>query len=161
MRRPSGPVPPGVAKPPVVSGPKDGFDGSRRRRVPVLLVMAAALLGLGCGEAVRPVLGNLKIGAAASPFHMPVLENEKPPFEYPRDAWRQGVGGEAVLRIHITRKGTVDSVLLVRSAGHPSLDSAAVAGALKLRYRPAKQGTEPVAVWGTLPVRFPMPEEAF
>lgn len=126
---------------------------------PRTLALGLAVLSLGCAETVRPVLGGLKIGAAASPFHMPVLEDQELPFEYPPDAWRRGVGGEVVVRIRITETGRVDSVLLVKSSGHASLDSAAVAGALKLRYRPARQAEQAVAVWGTLPVRFPLPEE--
>lgn len=123
------------------------------------MVAVAAALCLGCADTVRPVLGGLKIGAAPTPFQMPVLQNEKVPFEYPREAWERGVGGETVLRIHISPQGTVDSAEVLRSSGQRSLDSAAVAGALRLRYRPAKQGDEPVAVWGILPVRYPMPSE--
>ncbi len=122
------------------------------------VALALTLLPASCAEGVRPVIGGLKIGSATQSFHMPVLEEQKLPIEYPRDAWAAGVGGEVLLRIRITEQGAVDSVLVVRSAGHRSLDSAAVAGALKLRYRPARQGKEAVAVWGTLPVRFPMPE---
>lgn len=129
---------------------------SRAREAAVAL--ALTVLSASCAEGVRPVLGGLKIGSAAHSFHMPVLEDQKLPIEYPRDAWAAGVGGEVLLRIRITEEGAVDSVLVMRSAGHPSLDSAAVAGALRLRYRPARQGKEAVAVWGTLPVRFPMPE---
>lgn len=124
----------------------------------VLIALAGLLVG--CAESVRPVLGGLKLGATPTSFQMPVLQNERLPFEYPRDAWKAGVGGEAVLRIHIAPTGVVDSVRVVRSAGHRSLDSAAVAGARKLRYRPAMHGGEPVEVWGVLPVRYPMPSEA-
>lgn len=133
---------------------------SRRRRAGparAALLAAAAAVSVGCADTVRPVLGGLRIGAAPTSFQMPVLENEKVPFEYPRDAWEAGVGGETVLRIHISAGGVVDSALVLDSSGHAGLDSAAVAGAMKLRYRPARQGDDPVAVWGVLPVRYPMP----
>ncbi len=65
-----------------------------------------------------------------------------------------------MLKIHIAASGFVDSVYVARSSGHGSLDSAAVAGARLLHYRPARHGDEPVAVWGYLPVRYPMPERA-
>lgn len=126
-------------------------------RTPLLLLLLPLL---GCADQVRPVLGGLRIGAAAEPFHMPVLLNEELPFRYPRDAWEAGVGGETVLRIHIASSGIVDSVQVARSSGHAGLDSAAVVGARRLRYRPARHGEEAVGVWGTLPVRYPMPEEA-
>lgn len=117
----------------------------------------ACLLLLGCSEAVRPVLGGLKIGGASTSFQMPVMENERPPFDYPRAAWRDRIGGETVLKIHIAADGAVDSVHVHRSSGHRGLDSAAVAGARRLRYRPALQEGEPVGVWATLPVHYPMP----
>ncbi|MFV1986929.1 MAG: energy transducer TonB [Gemmatimonadota bacterium] len=120
-----------------------------------------AALSMGCTETVRPVLGGLKIGPAADgPFVMPVLENDRPPFEYPRAAWLRGVGGETILRIHIASNGAVDTVAVAESSGDQALDSAAVAGAHLLRYRPAKRGEELVSVWAYLPVRYPMPTPA-
>lgn len=126
---------------------------------PVASALACLLL-LGCSETVRPVLGGLKIGGASTSFQMPVMENERPPFDYPRDAWRARIGGETVLKIHIGADGGVDSVYVQRTSGHRGLDSAAVAGARRLRYRPALQEGEPVGVWATLPVRYPMPSTA-
>lgn len=114
----------------------------------------------GCAETVRPVLGGLKLGRSGDAFHVPVLRNERSPFRYPREAWEAGVGGETRLRIHIDERGSVDSVYVLRSSGHADLDSAALAGARRLRYRPARHGEDPVAVWAVLPVRYPMPEEA-
>lgn len=114
---------------------------------------------LGCAEAVRPVLGGLKIGPGVEgPFVMPMLINDRPPFAYPQDAWERGVGGETTLRIHISSAGFVDSVLVAKSSGDAVLDSASVAGALLMQYRPARHGDSPVAVWAYLPVRYPMPE---
>ncbi len=82
---------------------------------------------------------------------------EQVPFAYPEDAWNRGVGGETMLRIHISETGTVDSVSVASSSGDAVLDSAAVAGAWRLRYRPARRGESPVSVWALLPVRYPMP----
>lgn len=117
----------------------------------------ACLLVGGCAESVRPVLGGLRIGAASTSLEMPVMENEKAPFDYPRDAWRAGVGGETLLKIHIAADGVVDSVRVKETSGHASLDSAAIAGARRLRYRPARHAGEAIGVWATLPVRYPMP----
>lgn len=114
----------------------------------------------GCADTVTPVLGGLRVGTGGESFHMPVMENERLPFRYPSEAWRERVGGETRLRIHIDRQGRVDSAYVVDSSGHAALDSAALAGARKLRYRPARQGDRPVAVWAVLPVRYPMPEAA-
>lgn len=124
----------------------------------VLLVMLPVLAA--CAESVRPALGGLRVGASGGSFHVPVMLNERPPFQYPRQAWKEGVGGETRLRIHIARDGSVDSAYVVSTSGHPALDSAALAGARELRYRPARRGDEPIAVWAVLPVRYPMPARA-
>ena len=127
---------------------------------PTVIILAGSWVAGGCAETVRPVLGRLKIGNAKGPFHVPELDTEPLPFEYPPDAWEEGVGGETILKIHITSHGGVDSVRVERSSGHSGLDSAAIAGAQQLRYRPARRGEDPVAVWGYLPVRYPMPGKA-
>lgn len=123
--------------------------------------LAAGLALAACADTIRPVLGGLKIGpAAAGPITMPILLNEALPFRYPEEAWKRGVGGETLLKIHIAISGTVDTVRVARSSGDRSLDSASVAGAWQLRYRPARIGDEPVNVWAFLPVQYPMPEAA-
>lgn len=123
----------------------------------LLLVLPAAA---GCADTVRPALGGLRLGSNGGSFHVPVMLNERPPFDYPEAAWREGVGGETRLRIHIARDGAVDSAYVLSSSGHPALDSAALAGARRLRYRPARQGGDSIAVWAVLPVRYPMPARA-
>lgn len=129
------------------------------RRAPAAAVLAAAVVLIGCSESLTPMPGELRLGVRGESFRMPSLLNERLPFRYPERAWREGVGGEVRLKIHITREGTVDSAYVVRSTGHSALDSAALADAGRLRYRPARRGDEPVAVWAELPVRYPMPAE--
>lgn len=129
-------------------------------KIQVALTVAAINVSLGCADTVRPVLGGLRIGVQPVTLQLPVIENEQLPFEYPRDAWKEGVGGETLLRIHITAIGTVDSVRVEQPSGQRSLDSAAVEGARRLRYRPALRGGKPMDVWATLPVRYPMPVKA-
>ena len=134
---------------------------SRPWRLALALALPMVATALGCAEAVRPVLGGLKIGPGAEgPFVMPNLINDRLPFTYPEDAWERGVGGETTLRIHISSAGFVDSVFVASSSGDLVLDSASVAGALLMQYRPARHGESPVAVWAYLPVRYPMPEAA-
>jgi len=111
----------------------------------------------GCSDAVQPALGGLTIGRPDESFQMPVMENEAPPFGYPDAAWEAGQGGTVVLRIHIDRSGTVDSVYVKSGSGASALDSAARADARLLRFRPARHGEDPVDVWATLPVRYPVP----
>lgn len=85
---------------------------------------------------------------------LPALRTEELPFHYPAHLWRDGVEGEVLLRVHITERGAVDSVELERSSGNAELDEVALSGAKRLRYYPALEGEQPVAVWAVLPVRF-------
>lgn len=120
--------------------------------------LATACLGAGCADTPR-MAGGLQLGVEDAPLRPPLRIDEDATFEVPPEAWKEGVGGTTVLRLLISRRGTVDSALVVESSGHPSLDSAALANARRLRYRPAAQGGEPVEVWGRLPVIFPIPEQ--
>ena len=87
-----------------------------------------ALLPLGgCADTVQPYLGGLKVGVTGGSYQMPMLLNETLPFRYPPDAWRNRVGGETLLYIHITTEGAVDSVMVLQTDGqehdrrrHPS-----------------------------------------
>ncbi|HSM09413.1 MAG TPA: energy transducer TonB [Gemmatimonadota bacterium] len=131
----------------------------RTASLPTLaFVLVFALAGAGCADTPRAV-GGLQLGVDDAPLRPPVRIDEGRAFEYPPDAWEEGVGGTTVLRLLISRRGTVDSVVVIGSSGHPSLDSAALANARRLRYRPAAQGGTPVQVWGRLPVVFPIPEQ--
>ncbi|MBT8487419.1 MAG: energy transducer TonB [Gemmatimonadetes bacterium] len=100
----------------------------------------AATLTLGCGaegeiEQPTPLFGNV-------------------PIEYPLHMWDQDMDGETLLRVRVGDTGTVDSVEVVESSGYASFDSAAVAGALDLRFTPARQDGERIEVWAHVPVRF-------
>lgn len=133
------------------------MNGSQRAAPLAALGLVLALAGAGCADTPRAV-GGLQLGVDDAPLRPPVRIDEGRAFEYPPDAWKEGTGGTTVLRLLISRRGTVDSVLVIESSGHPSLDSAALSNARRLRYRPAAQGGTPVEVWGRLPVVFPVPE---
>lgn len=98
----------------------------------------------------------LLISCAASdePITEPALMPDKSPFVYPLDLWDSRVSGETLLMLHITERGVVDSVRVVMSSGKAAFDSAAVAGAPKLRFVPGRRGDRPVAMWTRVPVRF-------
>lgn len=76
------------------------------------------------------------------------------PIEYPLHLWDQDMEGETLLRVRVGDTGTVDSVEVVESSGHASFDSAAVEGARRLRFTPARQDGERIEVWAQVPVRF-------
>jgi TonB family protein len=123
-----------------------------RRILVVGLVVATAAVGYAVASQVLGV-GTL-LDRVRGGQQLPVLRSSEMPFRYPLRLWREGVEGEVLLRIHVTAAGTVDSVELERSSGHAELDSIAVRGARNLRYDPATEGEQPVAVWAMLPVRF-------
>lgn len=120
----------------------------------VCLVASAA----GCADTPRAA-GGLQLGVDDAPLRPPVRIDDGMTFEYPPDAWDDGIDGTTVLRLLISRRGTVDSALVVESSGNAALDSAALANARRLRYKPAAQGGNPVQVWGRLPVVFSVPEQ--
>lgn len=126
----------------------------------LLAALAVASLVTGCADTVSPTLGGLKIGMQDAPLRPPSRVDSVHPFEYPERAWAEGASGTTVLRLLISPAGTVDSVLVIGSSGNAALDSAALANSRKLRYSPARQGDQPVAIWGRLPVIYPQPGEA-
>jgi len=77
-------------------------------------------------------------------------------FQYPEELWDENIEGQTILRIFVTDAGTVDSVAVETSSGHAAFDSAAVHGAHRLQFEPARRGDEPVGVWVLLPVDFDM-----
>lgn len=83
------------------------------------------------------------------------------PIEYPVSLWDQDIEGETRLRVRVTDTGAVDSVEVVESSGHEAFDSAAIAGAKELRFRPARRNGKRIEVWAEVPVAFskrPRPE---
>jgi TonB family protein len=75
-------------------------------------------------------------------------------FNYPVDLWDRNIQGQTTLRIYVSPVGQVDSALVQHSSGYPGFDSAAVDGAHKLRFDPARRGDAPVGAWVLLPVQF-------
>ena len=79
------------------------------------------------------------------------------PIEYPLRLWDADVEGETLLRIRVTETGSVDSVEVFETSGYPAFDSAAVRGALQLRYSPARRDGKRVEVWARVPIQFTKP----
>ena len=83
------------------------------------------------------------------------------PIEYPLHLWDQDMEGETLLRVRVTDTGSVDSVEVMESSGYEDFDDAAVEGARKLRFTPARQDGERIRVWARVPVHFskkPLPD---
>jgi len=83
----------------------------------------------------------------------PDLTGNRPP-PYPARAYRAGIEGALLLRITISRHGEVQRVDVVRSSGHPMLDTAAVQTIRTWHAIPARAGGRAVACVELLPVQF-------
>lgn len=81
------------------------------------------------------------------------LNLDKVKFSYPEVAKTLGLSGTVYLQLWIDKKGNVTNIAVVKSV-HPILDKVAVQNARKLKFSPALQGDQPVAVPLSFPVRF-------
>jgi TonB family protein len=108
------------------------------KRIPLLGLVALPLAGCGADE----------------PIVHPVPLAQDSPFEFPVELWDQGIEGETLVMVHVTEVGEVDSSFVARSSGYAEFDSAAVAGARKLRFSPGRKGERRVGMWARIPVKF-------
>ncbi|HUG28297.1 MAG TPA: energy transducer TonB, partial [Gemmatimonadales bacterium] len=113
-----------------------------------LTILALVALAAACGDDPD---GTMDLPADQNSStsrrdEAPVPLDAESPVEYPTALFEQGVGGTVVLRLFVTADGTVvpDSTRIQESSGYPALDSAAMAGAPKLRYAPATRNGAPV-----------------
>jgi TonB family protein len=90
----------------------------------------------------KPELLDRAMAAALFQAHYPPLL---------RDA---GIGGTAMLWAYVDERGQVLRSITNVSSGHPDLDAAAHAVMRQLRFEPARNRSEPVAVWMVLPITF-------
>jgi protein TonB len=100
----------------------------------------------------------LAAACAAPAEQAPVLQGEAL-VEYPPALYLEGVDGTVELRLFVDSTGQVvtDSTRVERSSGQPALDSAALAGAVRLRYAPATRNGAPVAMAFVQPIHFRHP----
>jgi protein TonB len=81
------------------------------------------------------------------------LNLDKIQFPYPEVARRLGIAGTVFLELWIDKEGNVRNVILTRPV-YPVLDEVAVQNAWKLKFSPAIQWGDPVAVRYSFPVKF-------
>ena len=74
--------------------------------------------------------------------------------QYPLELWDQGIEGRSVLRVRVTDRGGVDSVVILESSGHAAFDSAAVRGVRALRFTPTRRDGKAIEAWAQVPVQF-------
>lgn len=109
-----------------------------RERALVLLALGVIACG---GPRPAPSTGN---APAEEP---PVAVNAEPAVQYPPDLYDRRVEGDVVLRLFVDSSGRLspESTRVSESSGFAALDSAAVHGASRLRYAPARRHGLPVA----------------
>ena len=74
------------------------------------------------------------------------------PPSYPAEARAKGIQGTVMVRALVIKDGTVREAHAVEPL--PYLDGAAESCVLQWRFKPAKNGSTPVAVWVSIPVKF-------
>lgn len=92
--------------------------------------------------------------AAEGEIEQPAPLYGQTPIAYPLQLWDQDMEGQTLLRVRVTDVGHVDSVEVVESSGYPAFDSAAAAGAMEIRFRPATRKGKRIEVWAKVPVHF-------
>jgi protein TonB len=88
------------------------------------------------------------------------MVNRELPFHYPGALYAQKLQGNVTLRLFVDANGraVAESTRVVEPSGHAAFDSAAVAGAIDLRFVPAKLHGEPMGMTILFPVYFRHPE---
>ena len=130
-----------------------------RREFLTGLALAAAI---GCGTrddgSVRLTTGTT-VSSTDPADQPPVAVNPVSPVEYPTALREKGIEGRVLLRLYADSQGTLvaESTKVAESSGYPALDSAAMAGAPKLRFSPARRNGRPVAGAFLQPVHFRNP----
>lgn len=125
-------------------------------------MLLAGVAVAGCDTKASAHKAIDAIWDAAKPEEMPVMLNRSLPFHYPQDLYAKKVQGNVTLRIFIDADGRVhpESTSVAESSGYPGLDSAAVKGAERLQFVPAKAAGEPMALSILFPVFFRHPDAA-
>ncbi len=112
----------------------------------------------------RPVAMEVEPAPEAAPRFIP---HDTPPLlvnapeirailhdAYPPELREAGIQGVVLLWLYVDERGQVERLQLRRSSGHAAFDSLAQEVGAQMKYRPALNRTEPVAVWVAQPIRF-------
>lgn len=130
------------------------------RRCSLFAMLLAAAAGCA-GERAQSIRQRAEaLIPSTSPELVPTMLNETTPFSYPPSAWEQRIQGNVVLRLHVDANGQAvrDSTTVARTSGVPALDSAAVAGSVKLRFRPARRDGIATGLSLLFPVHYRHPD---
>jgi TonB family protein len=118
------------------------------------------LLMMGCSERGRGLRSVDAWWQGGPPDDPPRVLNASMPFQYPVQQYLRRVQGNVTLRLFVDSAGQVvsDSTRIEAPSGVAAFDSAALAGADKLRFRPARRHGVAIPVAMLFPVHFRHPE---
>jgi periplasmic protein TonB len=127
-----------------------------------LLMVLALSTALGCrtrDDGTMRLTSGTAVASTDLADQPPVAVNPVSPVEYPAALREQGIEGRVLLRLYADSQGTLvaESTKVAESSGYPALDSAAMAGAPKLRFSPALRKGRPVAGAFLQPIQFRNP----
>ena len=129
-----------------------------RRALPIL---AAAVLAAACGSSPDAIQKSVEAmqAAYAPPDSLPVMLNHDLPWRYPDALYSLKVQGNVTLGIFIDTTGMVwpESTVVLQTSGYAAFDTAAVRGAMQLRFKPAKTKGKAVSLRIKVPVYFRYP----
>jgi TonB family protein len=125
-------------------------------------VILAGTLALAAGCRSTPPADDAGGGPSSAPADQepPVAINGDSPIQYPPRLYDQRVEGDVVLRLFVDSLGRMlpESSRVAESSGYPALDSAALTGARRLRFAPARRHGLPIATAFLQPVEFRHPQ---
>lgn len=132
-----------------------------RRHRSLLGLIFLTLVSTACSERAR----TLKTLAepwwqGGPPEDPPQMTNTTLPFQYPAAEYLRRAQGDVTVRLFVDEDGQVvqDSTRIEQSSGVAAFDSAALAGATRLRFRPARRQGIAIPVALLFPVHFRHPE---
>ena len=130
-------------------------------RVRTIAVAGLLTVGsAGCGQAPpaeHPGSGSPGVPPDQEP---PVALNADSPIQYPPRLYDQKVEGDVMLRLFVDSVGRLlpESSRVAESSGYPALDSAALTGARRLRFAPARRHGLSIATAFLQPIEFRHPQ---
>ena len=134
---------------------------SRRAFGLLALTLITTLVTQACSERNRSSRSVTEVWwQTGRPDEPPQMLNQWLPFQYPVAQYLRRMQGNVTLRLFVDAAGRVvsDSTRIERPSGIQAFDSAALAAATELRFRPARRRGIAVPVALLFPVHFRHPE---
>ena len=124
---------------------------SPRRKTPLPDIAPITPSTLGAPPISEPATAKAAV-PTLPPQIDPRGENLWP--SYPRRARQRGIEGQLLLRITVNANGQTSGIQVLKSSGHPVLDSAAVKAVKRWHFQPGRRGETPVKASMDMPVVF-------